>query len=600
MESELLQNDVTKNTAEDVLLHYLDKLDSVARLEICGVYHQREIEPDRETAKDPKVIDILHVFGRTRGKPHVYYYRRRLDSSRWTPWEKVDLDIEGDHLVPVLWNRRLYLIWPVFTQAPEEDEPLIPNANEKGSPPKKIYKIQMAWSEYKDKKWSARTISEESLKTNSALFHLGPDIYQFKAFRNRPFVISMFFSDIIVYAWHKADFIFGGCGGTVKIIEDPNFPYEPFAVSPKGTQFKDMHIISQENPKELHLQAFPQYPFHSMDVWNYWRDRPTLGNTPTEFRLLPEHDDLEFDSDLQVSFFQDDIRTFFISPEEVEVKLDAANRTSPQIVDAVSSLYYSNPVQIRSLEHTDPIVNALDPPVFESSYPFEFIRGNQHMQTSQNTPTVTLTPGDNASIMYMTGYRLEKKYYFQTYYHPYVCKFIEILNQHGIDGLMQRTNQVNWNNKDYFAGMYSPEKYNLVKNSKFYPIDDVDFSYTGSYSLYNWELFFHAPLLIASRLSKNQRFEEAQEWFHYIFDPTDSSALPTPQRYWRTRPFFETSASDYEKQQIQNLLELIASGSNDPDLESSSKGVASSSIQSSRNRPIAYHSLPKNCSYEIP
>ncbi len=43
---------------------------------------------------------------------------------------------------------------------------------------------------------------------------------------------------------------------------------------------------------------------------------------------------------------------------------------------------------------------------------------------------------------------------------------------------------------------------------------------TGAYSNYNWELFFHTPVLIAVHLSKNQRFEEAQRWFHYVFDPT--------------------------------------------------------------------------------
>ena len=38
--------------------------------------------------------------------------------------------------------------------------------------------------------------------------------------------------------------------------------------------------------------------------------------------------------------------------------------------------------------------------------------------------------------------------------------------------------------------------------------------------VYNWELFFHAPLYIAQLLSQNQQFEDAQTWFHYIFDPT--------------------------------------------------------------------------------
>src|SRR5690606_20283983 len=53
-----------------------------------------------------------------------------------------------------------------------------------------------------------------------------------------------------------------------------------------------------------------------------------------------------------------------------------------------------------------------------------------------------------------------------------------------------------------------------------FPREEVDFSYSGSYSLYNWELFFHIPLLMATRLTQNQKFEEARNWFHFIFNPT--------------------------------------------------------------------------------
>lgn len=72
--------------------------------------------------------------------------------------------------------------------------------------------------------------------------------------------------------------------------------------------------------------------------------------------------------------------------------------------------------------------------------------------------------------------------------------------------------------------------------------------------------------MIADRLSKNQRFEEAQKWFHYIFDPTDTSDESVPQKYWRMRHFFETTKPEYQAQQIQKLLQQLASGSPDPEL----------------------------------
>ena len=72
-------------------------------------------------------------------------------------------------------------------------------------------------------------------------------------------------------------------------------------------------------------------------------------------------------------------------------------------------------------------------------------------------------------------------------------------------------------------GAYNP----TVVVQKPYPLEQVDFNYGGMYSIYNWELFFHIPLLIATRLSQNQKFEAARNWFHYIFDPTRSLSSAT-------------------------------------------------------------------------
>ncbi|WP_214318508.1 hemopexin repeat-containing protein [Nonomuraea sediminis] len=51
--------------------------------------------------------------------------------------------------------------------------------------------------------------------------------------------------------------------------------------------------------------------------------------------------------------------------------------------------------------------------------------------------------------------------------------------------------------------------------------------------IYYWEIFFHAPLLIAGALNEAQRFEDARHWYDYVFDPTE------PNRYWRFLPFLE-------------------------------------------------------------
>lgn len=89
-----------------------------------------------------------------------------------------------------------------------------------------------------------------------------------------------------------------------------------------------------------------------------------------------------------------------------------------------------------------------------------------------------------------------------------------------------------------FEELFSATQYNpsdLVQQP--YPVKDLDFTSSGAYSVYNWELFFHVPITVAIHLSKNGRFAEAQQWFHYIFDPADDSDGPTPERFWKVKPF---------------------------------------------------------------
>lgn len=108
---------------------------------------------------------------------------------------------------------------------------------------------------------------------------------------------------------------------------------------------------------------------------------------------------------------------------------------------------------------------------------------------------------------------------------------------------------------DFFDAVYKP---NAEVVQQPYPVKDLDFTSGGAYSAYNWELFFHVPLTIAMHLSKNQRFADAQRWFHYLFDPTDDSDGPTPERFWKVKPFQTT---DVKK--IEEILVNLATGADE-------------------------------------
>jgi hypothetical protein len=82
-------------------------------------------------------------------------------------------------------------------------------------------------------------------------------------------------------------------------------------------------------------------------------------------------------------------------------------------------------------------------------------------------------------------------------------------------------------------------------------ISEPNGAFDGANGLFFWELHCHLPLLISARLRAEDRYAEAQDWLHYLFDPqapavtavVPPDTVPKP-RYWRCRPLnLSTNAS---------------------------------------------------------
>lgn len=76
-------------------------------------------------------------------------------------------------------------------------------------------------------------------------------------------------------------------------------------------------------------------------------------------------------------------------------------------------------------------------------------------------------------------------------------------------------------------------------------------AFDGANGLFFWELFFHVPHLVATRLRDEDRFNDAQNWLHYLFAPqapadADQSVPGAKPAYWRCRPLLDKSDSGYE------------------------------------------------------
>ncbi len=168
---------------------------------------------------------------------------------------------------------------------------------------------------------------------------------------------------------------------------------------------------------------------------------------------------------------------------------------------------------------------------------------------------------------------------FTAHYHPYTEDLIETLNRDGLPAMLDA-------NYHQSLEQELSEWYTLTANVITpFPKEEIDVSDDGPYSVYNWELFFHAPLAIAVHLSKNQRFAEAQKWFHYIFDPTSNdTSVQAPERFWKFLRFRNETKTDF----ILEMLTELAKGE-----DSVLKSRMEKSIQAWRDKPFQPHVIAR-------
>lgn len=488
LENELMQTEITTASASAAFANYVEKVDTVGNLEIRAMYSE--------------VVDgqtILHVFGRTRSTATPsYYYRRRYNNGRWTPWSKVETDINGDHLLVGVFNQRLYLMWPQFIEKAETpDAQSIPNqgGNSLISKPNKYYEISLCWSEFRDGKWTPKEITATNMIV--PFEQLGDGNKENIQFRTRISTVM----DARIYS--------------------TNGSYAPRGVQSfrkTGRQF-----TREGNPAE-HLLCAPLSGFKNNMIQHFYQYCNFYNVSVTEFTLDPGTIAGVATSSFRV--------------------LNNALPNAFSVIDSKAAAFNN--------------------------------AGNYFFWDTQRSYFVDYTGSNWANYEYDHWvYYQDASFKFYPNYHPFSGFFSRQVNTKGVDGLLNRRIQVTpqyvagcpqaFNFASYQPSSYVKPSYRKTDGTMALPTEDVDFTYAGSYAPYNWELFFHAPFYIGNKLAANQRFEEALEWYHYIFNPTSTDAYLTDpgtpqQKYWITKPFFETTKADYYKSRIDSLLTAIAKG----------------------------------------
>lgn len=604
LENDLQQSELTDVSAEEALTRYLEKLDNIAFLEVMATWYQVDIK-------------TMHVFARTKGgDPATYYYRRFEQERYWTPWEKVDQDITGNQLLAYVRNNRLCLAWPVYSELPDPDQgATLPNQSltteQSVDKPRRKLKIQLAISEYSNKKWQPKKISQEGIETPNTYTNaeLKRDLYNMMYVER--FQQIWFFSNTevrsIEYNVLHGVFNIAGCKGYPELLSTTLQLLPGFY-----PDFKDSALKSQRYFEANQIPADELAVRNGVSLFNFYE---ILNQTPGNFRLSYPHQFTNIDLIVllfeyfsllignnnsasvnrkngfklplgtMLPYFKEDSKHAYViipgfykalkgrDDNEREYRLvDIEKRTASDVFQLLEDISnFGNKLKLKYETTPVPdfdtlIHDILIDPDFQdiltelSSYEgfdnfYNFLIG---INPNPDLDAVLEKLRDTKGLVYGEQ--------FKNMYHPLVCSLRTTLYKYGIPELMKRETQLQKTPFD-FNTHYKPNPAvvpqtviadeNGVK-SLTWPIEDLDFSSDGSYSCYNWEMFYHVPLLLATRLSKNQRFEDALTWFHYIFNPTGALKGNTPQKYWVTKPFYLNQETDYINQRIDTLLYKIA------------------------------------------
>ncbi len=444
---------------------------------------------------------ILHVIGRTRKAPHAHYYRQLDINGVWSPWSKIDVEITAEHVVPVFWNRRLHLFWIEFNEKSVTPSVPIPVNGGGYNEPAPKY-WQIQLS------WTERRqdhwMPKRQSKRKQLFFYCDKKQLILKAPINGRKVELDLYQQLQIQQTIVHEHLAQwslSAGG-----DEPSLYHAKWGELPFVEDKFEIETLSEARRKPHVLSSnTTDWYYNSLHRW---------GNTPSPLTVLGGH------------------------PHQEHLMLNRIGRPTLMVNHQL--------------------------PQFLSRSPF-FL--------SDSRRTFFVEPrAIYSGIYYGTEQTYTSEYKPSTFYHPFVDTFLQELSVGGVDALYQRNLQLSpdtyrGTSAFDFAVEYGPSSAVVQRAAPEprYPVEVVDFSREGAYSSYNWELFFHAPLLVAKRLADNQRFEDAMRWFHYVFNPTATSGGAVPQRYWVPKAFFHLTAADYAQQQIERLLQLVSQ--RNPELE---------------------------------
>lgn len=491
IEERLQQNDIDETVVSAIYFDYIEHLEEISNMEILAAHRPYILDPEAE-------VKHIEFVGRTKGQPHKYYHRRLDGAGLWTPWQEINNGMKGDVVKLVVWKETLYMFWPELsvTNKIEEGMEYAYATNEiqmskDNDKPTKWTAVRMAWSRYKNGKWTKATYCEDTYVEPCNGGNLTNVLLTGEAYPHDIRVDVRFNYSGNIY-W-RAKFVFDGNRLRLEYNADNGLG--------NTIQKQGCSLTAEFGDKDTFYNK-------------------ALCNSDKAYYKLT------YTNDGKLELFKQ--QTLEKYPLRYTILNDATN-------------YHNEASQLKA----DAITSYFKPLILEDRLSNKTFLG------------IPYKPDDTKGIL--GGEILNLKYKFINFYHPLMPDMKDQMKGGDYSRLFDADfhdtkgsekliwtiqNKDNTQSellfKDYYLAGNAISHYPQYKEISFGEIrqdNNKEMNIEDPFAVYNWELFYHIPMLIADNLSRNMKFEEAQKWYHLIFDPTIGGNEAAPKKYWKIKPF---------------------------------------------------------------
>lgn len=490
----LQQDEINQKNSELAFAGYLTNLNDVAHLDIRATYMEAPENNAAEPCKTPS--ETLHVFARSWNPPYIHYYRT-LKNNVWTAWEKMELETDSEHLIPVMFNRKLYLFFPMFIEKQHQTIKVNVGGQESGAP---YMEIKMCYTKLDFGKWSNKKVLNGTLQAGS--------------------IASKSFPNTDAGLGYKLG---SGPGFGRGLTYRGNLVWD-------ATGFPDFSYVSL---KKESFYFWPQVDAVTGDLMIHCR-RDFADSVETYHDGYTE---MAYEWGFKIG----------ACDEKVEIVPPVITETTPNAKRLLARPYMTVPFYQQMKRGKD---FGTENPTTDSGLwmktTYTHAPGSTRVLKKTNGDYVLTYPAQFKDNMNGQPYFFADKRHsmyinpagkFALHEHPFTCKMLEALNRFGIDGLLNSKDAAGLRRQAASAPFFATDYTPTSSVSGQYPVQDYDFSASGAYSIYNWEVFFHTVSLIARQLRQSNKFEDALKWINYIFDPANRDISLQDLRYWKIKPF---------------------------------------------------------------